>query len=83
MILSSLNVVNYLQVKFPDILFYNGFIDRSQTKCAGLYIREGASPNIAIGGLDNTSYSTLPLTLLVHWTEDAEETQVKANDGTS
>jgi len=69
----------YLESEFPSITFYNGAIDKSAKQCVGLYARGSGTPNIAIGGLQNTSYGTLPVTLLVHWSENSDTCEGIAN----
>ncbi|MCX7924131.1 MAG: hypothetical protein N3B21_19305 [Clostridia bacterium] len=72
------DVVSYLKQEFPSIKFYNGTIDKNQ-QCVGVYARGSAAPNIAIGGVQYSSYCTLPITLLVHWGENADICEETAN----
>ena len=34
----------------------------------------------AIGGMSNTSYSSIACNTIIHWTKDAKDTDIKAND---
>ena len=47
---------------------YIGKLDNKQQKSIGVYNRNSSGPpNIALGGLDCTSYEVRPVSLLVHW----------------
>jgi hypothetical protein len=60
--------------------WYIGKIDGSVDQCIGLYGIQGPKPNIAIGGLSNTSYATKPISILIHWGEDADIAEQKAQE---
>ena len=48
-------------------------------KSIGVYGRSGSgSPDIALGGLERTTYDTKRLSLLVHWTTRKAESEVAA-----
>ena len=70
--------VQQLKSMFPAVKFYNGAIDKSAKQCVGVYARGNAAPVKAIGG--QSSYNTLPVSILVHWTEDSNLCEVMAND---
>lgn len=60
---------------------YIGKLDNKQQKSIGVYSRSGSgSPNIALGGLNYTSYDTKPVSLLVHWNRSKEESEKAAYD---
>lgn len=60
---------------------YIGKLDNKQQKSIGVYNRSGSGPpNIALGGLDYTSYDTKPVSLLVHWNRSKEESEKAAYD---
>jgi hypothetical protein len=47
---------------------YIGKLDNKQQKSIGIYSRSGSGPpNIALGGLEHTTYDTRAISLLVHW----------------
>lgn len=71
---------SYLQSQFSGTKFYAGAIDKSQEKCIGVYPRGSATPNIALGGKQNTSYGKLPFSIVVHWTQSSEQCERKANE---
>lgn len=54
-----------------DDSVYIGKMDGKKQKSIGVYSRPtSGSPNIALGGLDCTTYDVKPISLLVHWGED-------------
>lgn len=67
-----------LRLKFPEITFYNSTIDKSNPKCVGIYTR-GQGKISSVGGPDNGSYDILPISIIVHWTEDAGLCEDMAN----
>jgi hypothetical protein len=78
MMLSATDVKNHLNTTSPGTKFYAGAIDKNSTQCVGVYPRGRKAFSIAAGGIANTSHWYLPLTLLVHWTEDSEQCEQKA-----
>ena len=53
---------------------YMGKLDNKQQKSIGVYSRSSSGPpNIALGGLDYTSYDVRPISLLVHWNRSKPE----------
>lgn len=72
--------VEYLKEQFPDVKFYNGTINKSDTECIGVYLKGGPAPTIALGGVKNTSYGTIPVSILVHWSESSSKCERKALD---
>ena len=78
--LTSSEFKDYLKTLFPDINIYNGVINQKDYQCIGVFVSGSSNGNnIAIGGLENTSYSSLPITLLIHWTEETNLCQEMAN----
>lgn len=49
-------------------------------KCIALYNINGSAPRIAIGGLDNTSYTHKTISILVHWGKNPIEAEAKAQE---
>ena len=45
-----------------------------------LYNTTGAAPNIALGGLANTSYSTKAISILIHWGKVSNVAEEKAQE---
>lgn len=58
---------------------YIGKLDSKKQKSIGVYSRSTSGPaNIAIGGLECTTYDTKPVSLLVHWNKSKDETEKTA-----
>lgn len=58
---------------------YIGKLDNKKLKSIGVYSRPTTgTDNIAIGGLECTTYETKPISLLVHWNKNKSETEVAA-----
>ena len=58
---------------------YMGKLDNKQQKSIGVYSRSSSGPpNIALGGLDYTSYDVRPISLLVHWNRSKPESEAAA-----
>lgn len=68
--------IAYMKTKFPAIVFFNSTIDSSQTKCVGTYARTSGRVQ-AIGSPG--SYDILPISMVIHWTEDAGQCEDMAN----
>lgn len=67
--ISSLNIT-------ADDNVYMGKLDNKKLKSIGVYSRSSSGPaNIAIGGLECTTYDTKPVSLLVHWSKSKDETE--------
>lgn len=45
-----------------------------------LYNSTGSAPRIAVGGLDNTSYTNKPISILVHWGRSPSQAEAKAQE---
>lgn len=62
-----------------DDSVYIGKLDNKKQKSIGVYSRPvSGPPNIALGGLDYTTYDIKPISLLVHWTKSKDETETTA-----
>ena len=60
-------------------MFNIGKLDNKQQKSIGIYSRSGSGPpNIALGGLEHTTYDTRAISLLVHWNRDKPESEAAA-----
>ncbi|MGC6177001.1 phage tail terminator protein [Lacrimispora sp. 38-1] len=72
--ISSLNIT-------ADDNVYIGKLDNKKQKSIVVYSRQvSGSPNIAIGGLECTTYDTKPVSLLLHWNKSKDETERAAYD---
>lgn len=58
---------------------YIGKLDNKKQKSIGVYSRPvSGPPNIALGGLDYTTYDIKPISLLIHWNKSKDETETAA-----
>lgn len=73
-------VREYLKSKIECPQWYIGKIDGTKEQCIGIYNVTGPKPNIALGGLVNTSYSTKAISILVHWGKNANIAEQKAQE---
>ncbi|MDQ0149354.1 minor capsid protein [Eubacterium multiforme] len=73
-------VREYLKSKIECPQWYIGKIDATKEKCIGIYSIRGPKSHIALGGLANTSYSTKAISILVHWGNNANKAEQKAQD---
>lgn len=55
--------------------FYIGKLDNKKEKSIGIYSRDGSAPIMAIGGIENKKYEIKPVSVLVHWNQNADETE--------
>lgn len=61
--------------------FYIGKLDDKYEKSIGIYSRQsGQAQMIPIGGLDCKGYDIKRISMLVHWTKNAKETERAALD---
>ena len=59
--------------------YYIGILDSKKDKSLGVYnLKINRQPIVAIGGLDNTSYNTKRVSLLLHWNNAYDESEDKA-----
>ena len=66
------------QISCPN--WYIGKIDGSKEQCIGIYNVAGPPPVIALGGIENTSYATKAISILVHWGKNADIAERKAQE---
>lgn len=69
----------FLKCKMPFTRIFNGTIKKELQKCIAVYPRGTVPANTALGGSENSSYGELPLTIVVHWTENTDECENAAN----
>lgn len=61
--------------------YYIGKLDNKKDKSIGVYsLNKSNSPVIALGGLENTTYNIKSVSVLIHWTKNADETEKAAFD---
>lgn len=72
--------ISSLEIAADDNV-YIGKLDNKKQKSIGVYSRPTSGPaNIAIGGLECTTYDTKPISLLVHWNKIKDDTEKAAYD---
>lgn len=65
------DVVDWLKTKYPGTGVYNQIIPKRDPFCMGVYRKQRGAAFIAIGGIACTSFTVLPVDVLVHWGEAA------------
>lgn len=70
----------YLRQRLSDTSIINGSIEKDKPQSIGVYGRQGVPPVVAVGGKENSSYNILPISILVHWTENQELCDEKAEE---
>ncbi|BCG57485.1 minor capsid protein [Paenibacillus sp. URB8-2] len=73
-------VRDWLKTRVDCPAWYIGKADTSKEQCISLYNLNSGSPIIAIGGLANTSYAAKAVSILVHWTKNADTAEQKAQE---
>lgn len=55
---------------------YIGKLDNKKQKSIGIYSRPTSGPvNVAIGGLECTTFDTKPISILIHWNKSKDESE--------
>ncbi|MDF2804128.1 MAG: hypothetical protein K0S61_4031 [Anaerocolumna sp.] len=78
MTLEDIKIWLSTQVKAPA--FFSGQIDSSFDNCIGIHNGDGPKPNIAIGGLQNTTYTIKGVIFLIHWGKNSNAAELKAQE---
>ena len=77
MLLSDIR--EYLKTKVECPQWYlNKCGDKEQS--ITLYNTRGPAPRVAIGGLEQASYTTKSISILVHWGKDSSKAELKAQE---
>ena len=74
------DLYRYLKGKYPKDKIYKGRLYGNDERCIVIYNRESAKPDIAVGGMPNTSTGVKPFRILVHWSDTYGECESKAAD---
>lgn len=81
MFLTLESIKDWIKSVFEAEHYYMGKLDNKQNKSIGIYQRKtNNAPRICIGGIDNASYEVKPVSILVHWSNDASETEKAAHE---
>lgn len=70
--------IAFLKEKFPGVKFFNSTVDKSSKQCIGVFTR--AEGPVQYVGPNNISYGILPVSIVIHWTEDAGICEEMARD---
>lgn len=70
------HVRQLIQTAFPSLQVFNGAINRNLEYAIGVFSRRNSQPIISVG--TDSSYNILPITILVHWSQDADECERQA-----
>ena len=77
MLLSEIR--NYLKTKIESPQWYlNKVGDKEQS--ITIYNTLGLAPRVALGGLEQTSFTTKAISILVHWGKDSNKAELKAKE---
>lgn len=77
--MTLLEIMEWLDTQVDCPKFYSGKVG-SAPESITLYNIVGAPPRIAIGGLNNTSYTSKPISLLIHWGKSPNAAEIKAKE---
>ena len=74
------NIRDWLKTIGLAEYYYTNRLDNKKEKSLGVYDRtiSGSRPVMAIGGLQNSSYDLMPVSLLLHWNRSFPETEAAA-----
>ena len=74
--LTLADVRDWLKTMIAAEGFYIGKLDNKVEKSVGVYQRtENGFPIMALGGLDSTKYDVKKISVLIHWNQNARETE--------
>ena len=76
MLLSQIR--EYLKTQIDCPQYYLNKMGGSQDKSITIYNAPGQVPHIAIGGLENTPYTTKSISFLIPWGKNSDEAEKKA-----
>lgn len=74
------DVREYLKSKVESPQWYLNKMGGTKEESITIYNAIGPSPRVAIGGLNNTSYTTKAISILVHWGKDSNKAELKAQE---
>lgn len=77
MLLSEIR--EYLKTKIDSPQWYLNKVGDKEESIT-IYNTNGQSPRIALGGLEQTSYTTKAISILIHWGKDSNKAELKAQE---
>lgn len=78
MLLSDIR--EYLKTKVECPQWYLNKMGGTKEESITIYNSIGLAPRMALGGLENTSYTTKAISILVHWGKDSNKAELKAQE---
>lgn len=73
------NILDWLETLDVADHYYANRLDNKQEKSLGVYNRTAAGrPVTALGGIENSSYNILPVSLLLHWNRSYPQAEAAA-----
>lgn len=78
MLLSGIR--EYLKKNIECPQWYLNKLGGTKEQSITIYNVLGLPPSIAIGGIENASYSTKAISILVHWGKNSDVAELKAQD---
>lgn len=73
-------IKDWLKTKIDCPQWYIGKIEGGKEFCIGFYNVQGPPPNMALGGLKNTSYGIKAISILMHWGKNPDVAEHKAQE---
>lgn len=73
------DVREYLKTKIESPQWYLNKVGDKDNSVT-IYNTTGPTQRIALGGLENTSYTTKAISILVHWGKDSNKAELKAQE---
>lgn len=77
MLLSEIR--EYLKTKIESPQWYLNKVGNKEESIT-IYNTVGPDPRMALGGLEQTSYTTKAISILVHWGKDSNKAELKAQE---
>lgn len=77
MLLSEIR--EYLKTKIDSPQWYLNKVGDKEESIT-IYNTTGQAPRIALGGLEQTSYTTKTISILIHWGKDSNKAELKAQE---
>lgn len=78
MLLSDIR--EYLKTKVECPQWYLNKMGGTKEESITIYNSIGPAPRMALGELENTSYTTKAISILVHWGKDSNKAELKAQE---
>lgn len=74
------DVKEFLKGKIDCPNWYVGKRDVAKEQSITIYPTQGVPPIMALGGINNSSYATKPVSILIHWGNQATPAELKAKE---